>query len=92
VKVADLLISINATLQERQAPIGQLRVWVEKVRDNPAGQEIVVPCDFARMIFGVGAHAGTPRLTSDLRQPPNAGAAVPLIGYHVAPPPWTPGV
>lgn len=94
VKVADLLLSINATLQERQAQFGQLRIWVEKVRDNPAGQEIVVPCDFARMIFGVGAHAGAPRLTHDLRQPPNAGAAQagPALGYHVAPPPWTPGV
>lgn len=99
VKVADVILSINATLQERQE-LGQMRIWLEKVRDNPGGQEITVPCDFSRMVFGAGAFVGQARAdganTQQLNMPPpnarqHAPAAPtgPALGYGAPPPLWT---
>lgn len=76
VRCADFLASLNATLEERTVK-GIIRLWVEAVRDNPAGVEIVVPIDAARMLFGAGAGVQV--------QPASAGATppgVPQMGYH----------
>ncbi len=78
VKVADLLLSLNATLDERVA--GWMRLWVEAVRDNPAGREITIPCEFDKMLFGAGARGSTGP-TPNQAPPPSPAGMIPL-GYR----------
>jgi hypothetical protein len=52
VKVCDFLGSINATIEEREE--GRIRLWVEKMRDNPRTAVIECAADFERMKFGQG--------------------------------------
>lgn len=86
VKVADFLASMNATLEERSIQ-GLMRVWVEAVRDNPAGREFTVPVDHDRMLFGLGAgldrqpYGAMPQMGG---APPSATAAPAAIGYRQA--------
>lgn len=83
VKVADVLASLNATLEERSI-LGVMRLWVEAVRDDPAGVEIQVPIEFERMLWGAGAtpkqpivHAAPPGETPPT--PPQGRQ--PVLGY-----------